>query len=358
MKVDDLPASESARKVTYEFFRSLSPSQSQFQQRFFRRQLSLSTADQSLVLEWSPVTSTSRPSARLYAIALIDAADQIKLLITMPQLPEAKRINRAAQYSNQYFVQAECCQILAPLLEALQSKARMRLKAKIYFQFNNWPEPKGLTLQCHIKNQDSTLCYTGVAYFFDPDFLHDSFFSSTHQGKHNEWLHLPCSVRMECGSQVLRYRELKSLEPGDAIFLEEKNGAQKKTVLTLPGNTMRWLGELKNDGFHILAKEKNMPKGAGQGTSVIPGALMQDGSVLEDVDNIPVTISFSLGSYEKNFSEVMQLRPGYVLPLPAEFDHRQVAIIVNGKMIGSGELIVVGDRLAVQIEQWQVKHDT
>lgn len=79
-----------------------------------------------------------------------------------------------------------------------------------------------------------------------------------------------------------------------------------------------------------------------------------DPAALESVDSIPLTLSFSLGSCEKSFADIAQLQPGYILPLPPEFDQRQVAILANGKKIGLGELIVVGDRLAVQIDKWKV----
>ncbi len=86
-------------------------------------------------------------------------------------------------------------------------------------------------------------------------------------------------------------------------------------------------------------------------TTADPGA---DPSALDSIDSIPLTLSFSLGSCEKSFADLAHLQPGYILPLPPEFDQRQVAILANGKKIGLGELIVVGDRLAVQIDQWKV----
>ena len=97
--------------------------------------------------------------------------------------------------------------------------------------------------------------------------------------------------------------------------------------------------------------------GAGLVPPVASEAELQAPAVLEEIDSIPITLSFSLGTCEKTFSDIAQLQPGYVLPLPADFDQRHVAILANGRKIGSGELIVVGDRLAVQIDKWQVKRD-
>jgi type III secretion protein Q len=71
---------------------------------------------------------------------------------------------------------------------------------------------------------------------------------------------------------------------------------------------------------------------------------VQDG----DLASIKVRVVFQAGQIEMKAGEVQDLAPGVVIPVergPAEV----IDIVANGRRIGVGELVKVGDKLAVRV---------
>ena len=65
-------------------------------------------------------------------------------------------------------------------------------------------------------------------------------------------------------------------------------------------------------------------------------------------DGLPVTIAFELGRKAMPLSEVSALAPGAVVQL-AGTSGDTVSIIAQGKRIGQGEIVRIGDALGVRI---------
>lgn len=68
----------------------------------------------------------------------------------------------------------------------------------------------------------------------------------------------------------------------------------------------------------------------------------------KDLDQVPVQVVFQAGRLEMSLSEVDRLVPGTILPLDRSVDDA-LDIVVNGKRIGRGGLVKVGDALAVRV---------
>ncbi len=68
----------------------------------------------------------------------------------------------------------------------------------------------------------------------------------------------------------------------------------------------------------------------------------------KDLDQVPVQVVFQAGRLEMSLSEVDRLAPGTILPLDRPVDEA-LDIVVNGKRIGRGGLVKVGDALAVRV---------
>jgi len=63
-------------------------------------------------------------------------------------------------------------------------------------------------------------------------------------------------------------------------------------------------------------------------------------------------VQFELGRLEVALSDLAQLQPGYVFALPAHLEGANVAIRANGREVGRGELVAVGDTLGVRLRSW------
>lgn len=67
-----------------------------------------------------------------------------------------------------------------------------------------------------------------------------------------------------------------------------------------------------------------------------------------DIDLLPVRLMFQAGQIELPVGELDRLAPGMIVPLERTVEDG-VDIIANGRLIGRGGLVKVGDRLAVRV---------
>lgn len=68
----------------------------------------------------------------------------------------------------------------------------------------------------------------------------------------------------------------------------------------------------------------------------------------DSLGSIPVRVVFQAGQIEMTISDVERLAPGVLLPIDRTVDD-VVDIVVNGKRIGRGGLVSVGNSLAVRV---------
>ncbi|NGO37899.1 flagellar motor switch protein FliN [Limisphaera ngatamarikiensis] len=71
---------------------------------------------------------------------------------------------------------------------------------------------------------------------------------------------------------------------------------------------------------------------------------------LDLVLDVPVNLSIELGSCQLPMREVLQLQVGSVVQLDKPAD-APVDLLVNGKLIARGEVVVIEDRFGVKITE-------
>ncbi len=86
--------------------------------------------------------------------------------------------------------------------------------------------------------------------------------------------------------------------------------------------------------------EQNM----GNPTEVSGPTGLQD----SDLDDLPVRLVFELGRVELSLGELQRLAPGALVPLARPLDE-PLDIIANGRRLGRGALVQIGDSLGVRI---------
>ena len=69
----------------------------------------------------------------------------------------------------------------------------------------------------------------------------------------------------------------------------------------------------------------------------------------DTLECLPVVLDFEVGTLRVPLAELALLKPGYVFQLPDRLESARVVIRANGKRIGRGELVAVGDTLGVQL---------
>ena len=72
-----------------------------------------------------------------------------------------------------------------------------------------------------------------------------------------------------------------------------------------------------------------------------------------DLGALPVRLSLDLGNVEMPMSELGALQPGYVFELGEPLDGAPVTLRANDRVIGRGELVLIGDELGVRLTSLQ-----
>lgn len=67
-----------------------------------------------------------------------------------------------------------------------------------------------------------------------------------------------------------------------------------------------------------------------------------------DLASMKIRLVFELGRAELSVSEISQLAPGALLPLARPVEEA-IDIVANGKRIGSGTLVQIGDSIGVRV---------
>ncbi len=154
-------------------------------------------------------------------------------------------------------------------------------------------------------------------------------------------LKLPLSLKIQIGSIELSSQEWGNLELGDILIPDTL--FQKEPLLIL-GNIPLFQTHLKNKELTLNHYTSEAP--------------MDEETFLEHLDtseqdaekmrDIPLQIKIEIGQIGMTLGELMELSPGHVLKLPPHAENK-IHLAVNGKKIGTGELIEVGETLGIRL---------
>ena len=181
-----------------------------------------------------------------------------------------------------------------------------------------------------------------------------------------QWMErLAIGVRFMIGQTQLRASELRGVAKGDIIAIEKwtSRGAALECVGTVPGIPTLGIAA------HALGKqimvdavrhtERDMPDERNSAKPVqakgLPGAATA-GAPVASFDDIEVLTTFELAEQALPLHVLRNLAPGQVIELEQPLNHTTVQIRANGSLVGSGQLVAVGNRLAVRVSAFV--HDT
>ncbi len=159
--------------------------------------------------------------------------------------------------------------------------------------------------------------------------------------------HVSVLLRFELGMERLAMKQLRDLQPGDALRMRAAHS--EGTPIPV------WIRPNVRAGEDIV--------GVAQGsritiTEVRKAAMQADddnsirsrgGAPMQEFDSLPVTISFDLGQQPATIAELRDLRPGCTLELGCSVDQSVVRVLANGALFATGHLVAVGDMLCVRI---------
>jgi type III secretion protein Q len=154
---------------------------------------------------------------------------------------------------------------------------------------------------------------------------------------------LSCVLSCEIGRTPITRRDLQSLLLGDVILPSEPIRLPLEATLTL---AERWIVPASLSDRNLTLESGLRCRPAHEEESMMSHDDAQD-EVLS-LDDLPVRLVFEAGRIEMPFSELNALAPGQVLILPGSAE-APIGIFANGRRIGAGELVRVGERIGMRV---------
>jgi len=156
-----------------------------------------------------------------------------------------------------------------------------------------------------------------------------------------DWEDLPVPVRFEVGWVHLAARELAGLEPGDVVLLDETTLAGEDQLFVRVSPTAGFRARLEGPNLTLLTMVETTM------TEAETEARATEDRVAS-LDDIEVRLTFDVGERQLSLKELRALAPGHCFDLGREL-RNAVSIRANGRVVGSGELVQIEDRIGVRI---------
>ena len=163
------------------------------------------------------------------------------------------------------------------------------------------------------------------------------------------WLSsLDAAIGGDIGESSVPLAEYNRLAPGDIVLIAQSAFDVAGRAVVRVGSCglhVRWLATHRCFEVENMTHIPDSPSDA--------ACPSNPATALSTVDqgDIPVRLSFSLGTLRATVGDVAALRPGSLLELKRGMPP-EVTIEANGMTIGSGELVDLDGRLAVEIMHW------
>ncbi|TIP08875.1 MAG: YscQ/HrcQ family type III secretion apparatus protein [Mesorhizobium sp.] len=156
---------------------------------------------------------------------------------------------------------------------------------------------------------------------------------------------VPVPVGLWRGAVEISIGELHSLRPGDVVLLD---GIGSTALLVIAERLVAPV-ELIDVGPRLMASPCQLNGSRWEwimNQKTAPDAVQ----TLDDaaLDDLPVSLVFELGRTVLPIGEIRQLGAGTVVPLPG-LERETVDVIANGKRVGRGEIVRIGESLGVRL---------
>ncbi|RJT41309.1 YscQ/HrcQ family type III secretion apparatus protein [Mesorhizobium waimense] len=157
----------------------------------------------------------------------------------------------------------------------------------------------------------------------------------------------PLPVCLRRGALAITLGELRSLQADDVVLF--RDAEEERMAALIIAERFYAPVALTEGGPQLLAAPTAIA-GSNWEWTMNQNTPPRAGQTLEEstLDELPVELAFEIGRTAMPLGEVRQLAPGAVVAL-AEVKEATVDIIANGKRVGRGEIVRIGESLGVRI---------
>ena len=163
---------------------------------------------------------------------------------------------------------------------------------------------------------------------------------------------LPCSINFS--GPAFTPTELTQVNPGDVVLVSNS----RKLNVELQTSRRAWPLTASQRGWHISGDMRILPHANQENQHMNETDLNNETETPEispeeaAIRALPVHLSFELAQLELSVNDLTSLQPGYVFALPAQVEGANVTIRANGRNVGRGEIVAIGETIGVRVLSW------
>ena len=175
---------------------------------------------------------------------------------------------------------------------------------------------------------------------------------------------------LRAGSHVLAIRDYVALQPMDIVLLRRSPASGRLDAFVEISPDAHLVGQLEKDVFTVMELRKGgamtekladasaeetqdnaaPDKPADDEADLVPEQTSEQLFSPSEFDALPMRLDFDLGHVDISLAKLRTLAPGYAFDLGAAPENA-VTIRVSGREVGRGELVEIGGRLGVRINE-------
>ncbi len=165
---------------------------------------------------------------------------------------------------------------------------------------------------------------------------------------------LPLRPVVRLFTRALPLTVLRSLQPGDAV-LADASGPWLRCGI---GRVLQARLFIDPQEFTVHVAEAPIL------AEDPPSAQPEDGvhgletpPVVGTLETLELPVAFELDTARVSLAELASMQPGYAVELAVPLAQAQVRLVCQGRTLGQGQLIAIGDQLGVRITRLEFAHD-
>jgi type III secretion protein Q len=237
---------------------------------------------------------------------------------------------------------------LAPLLDALETLLAARLEASPSTEAS--PVAESVLALWRLDVESATpIAHLGLdaaASIQLATRLEPQRRATTDSDTHAErWPDLPIALTPWLGATRLRVAEWRGLETGDLLLLPRQ--VEPQAIPLHLKHRRRTLATAHLAGQRIII-DSLVPATMSEQPLFDPDS--DSAPAVIDPDELEIGVDFELGTLQIPLRELRAVQPGYCFEL-TELDRPRIRLVVGGRLIGHGELVMIEDHLGVRVTE-------
>lgn len=150
---------------------------------------------------------------------------------------------------------------------------------------------------------------------------------------------VPMVLAVNLGCLSFSKKEFVTVEVGDVLMLDKKALGDKAQLLGTVNISPSFQSPVIIDGKQVVVKQE---------LEEIVSKSSKESKKKANLEEVQLDITFKYGEKRLSFAELKKMGPGYVITLDKDLAG-SMTILANGKRIGVGEIVQVGNRTGIRV---------